>query len=132
MRLFFEGNRTANDPAARIRVERLARLIAGDQSISDFIREASKKIQHQALVNAISSLAAALLISLAIGAGAAALGRTAATMLAAEGSSLAMRALGVGVDIGVNASINSVAQLAMSDHAQSFGWTMLQNSLMEA
>ena len=105
--------------------------IAGDQDIGTFLRECSKKIRHQQMINAITTVASALLISLAAGAGAAMLGRLAATTLAGEGAGLAAKLLAAGVDVGINVSINSVVQLAQSPGQESTGWVLLENLLME-
>jgi hypothetical protein len=101
--------------------------IAGDQALGDFIRNAVKEIRHQQIVNALKSLAEALLLTLAAGAGAAAIARAAASLVA-EAGSLTFAA----VEIGVSAPINSLVQMALSgDGNASFGWTMLENGLMD-
>ncbi len=101
--------------------------IAGDQSLGEFIREAVKKIQVQRIVTALTTLAEALLLTVAAGAGAASIARAAASLVAEQGT-LAF----AGVEIAANASINSLVQMAISgDGNASFGWTMLENGLMD-
>lgn len=88
--------------------------IAGDQDLVDFLNTAAKDIRHQAIINAVVQLAAALLITLATGMGAAALGARAAAALATEGSGLAMRGIAVAADLATNVTINTAVQLAIS------------------
>ncbi|MDB4962489.1 MAG: hypothetical protein JWP01_2488 [Myxococcales bacterium] len=106
--------------------------IAGDQSLVDFFNQVRSKIADQRIINAVVSFAATLLITLGTGMAAAALGARAAGMLATEASSLAARGFAFAVDVSINASINSIVQLAQADTQQgSFGWVMLENTLME-
>jgi hypothetical protein len=101
--------------------------IAGDESLGDFFRKAVKEIHHQQIVSLLKTLAEALLITLVTGAGAAAIGRAAAMLVADAGTLTALT-----VDVAVNASLNTMVQMAMSgDGNASFGWTMLENGLMD-
>ncbi|MBV8762183.1 MAG: DUF4157 domain-containing protein, partial [Deltaproteobacteria bacterium] len=101
--------------------------IAGDQPLGDFIRKAIKEIRVQQIVNALVTLAEALLLTVVAGAGAAAIARAAASLVA-EADTLVF----AGVEIAANASLNSLVQMAVSgDGNASFGWTMLENGLMD-
>ena len=107
--------------------------IAGDRDIGTFLNEARTKIKDQQMWNAITKVAAALLISMVTGMGAAALGDMVAGALVTEASGLAAQLTATGVNIAVNASINSVVQLALAEDGTgpSFGMAMLENTLME-
>lgn len=119
--------RSAGLSAARTRFAQ----IAGDQSIADFLREGQEKVQHQQFVNALIAVGANLLINVATGMGAAAIGKAVATTLVGEAAVLA-GSIGAEVIQGVtNVAINSAVQYAMSGGEASIGWTLLENSLME-
>ena len=119
--------RTAGLAAARVRFER----IAGDQTLTEFCETARAKIRHQQVVNAVVKLGKDLLLTLAAGMGAAALGRMAAGALVGEAAGWAERGAAMIIDVSVNASVNSAVQVAMSDGKAEFGWAMLENTLME-
>ncbi|MDQ3370470.1 MAG: DUF4157 domain-containing protein, partial [Myxococcota bacterium] len=105
--------------------------IAGDQSIGAFLNAAVKQIRRRQLIKTIVSLAEALLITLATGMAAAAIGRMVASAIATQASGLAARSLAFAVDVSINASMNSVVQLAQADGRGSPGWAMLENTLAE-
>lgn len=101
--------------------------IAGDQALGDFIREAVHKIQVQRIIHTLTTLAEALLLTVVAGAGAASIARAAASLVAEQGTYAFAAA-----EIAVNAPINSLVQMAISgDGNASFGWTMLENGLMD-
>lgn len=106
--------------------------ISGDQDIGTFLREARDKIKDQRMWHAITSVATALLITLATGMGAAALADAVAGALVTEASAAAAQLFASGVNIAINASINSVVQLALADNGKASFWmALLENSLME-
>ncbi len=107
--------------------------IAGDEGITKFLREASESIRHQRMLNAITTVAKALLITVVTGMGAARLGQLAFEGLVADGVAVSrtMRIGAVALDIGINASLNSLVQFAQSDGTESPGWAMLENALAE-
>lgn len=118
--------------------------IAGDQNIVDFLRNAAKEIRHQQMLDAVLKLAGILLITVATGMGAAALGARAAAALATESSGFALRGLAFVADVSINVSINTAVQLAVSappgggkggergpSDGSVVGWALLENALME-
>lgn len=106
--------------------------IAGDQDIGTFLREARDKIQTQRMINAVTSLATALLITIATGMGAAVIAEAVSGALIADSVSLAAQ-LGRGaIQVAINAPINSIVQLAISGQDMSMGRALLENALMDA
>ena len=105
--------------------------IAGDKGLAEFFNEAHEKIRHQQFVSALVTLGATLLITIATGMGAAALGKAAAGALVGEAANLAEQAAALTVELAVNVPINSAVQLALADGHGSLGWAMLENTLME-
>lgn len=119
--------RSAGLTAARARFAQ----IAGDESITEFLREAREKIEHQQFINAIVSVGANLLITVVTGMGAAALGKVIAGQLIAESGGLAAQIMSQAVQGMVAVPINTAVQMALSDGKASLGSTLLENALME-
>lgn len=107
--------------------------IAGDQSLVDFMTEASKRIATQQIWNKFVTLAGTLLIMVGTGMAASMLGAAARAALLVEGAGTALRVGAVVADVGINVSINSMVQLAQGKDASvgDLGWTMLENALVE-
>lgn len=105
--------------------------IAGDKSLGAFVHETQEKIKDQAFWNAIQSFAVAMLLTVATGMGAAMIGSAVAGALATEASTLAVRVGAFALDVSINATLNSLVQVAMSDGQGSLGWMTLENVLME-
>ncbi|MBL9014319.1 MAG: hypothetical protein JNL83_09085 [Myxococcales bacterium] len=106
--------------------------IAGDEDIGTFLREAHAKVRTQQMINAVTTMAGALLITLATGMGAAAFAEVASVALVGESMTLAAQFTKGAIQVAISAPINSIVQLAVSGHDASFGKAMLENALMDA
>lgn len=106
--------------------------IAGDEDLGTFLREAQSKIRTQQMINAVTTMASALLITMATGMGAAMLAETASVALVGESMTLAAQFAKGAIQVAISAPINSIVQLAVSGQDGSFGKAMLENALMDA
>lgn len=106
--------------------------IAGDEDIGTFLREAQSKIRTQQMLNAVTTMASALLITMATGMGAAMLAETASVALVGESMTLAAQFTKGAIQVAISAPINSIVQLAVSGQDGSLGKAMLENALMDA
>lgn len=113
--------------------------LAGDRDLATFVQQSQRIVASQHFRAGVARLGGVLLLTVVSGGAAAALGAAAARsiLLAARTASLAgtgLRAAQVvafSAEVAINASLNSLVQLALSGPAHGYGWTMLENTLME-
>lgn len=113
--------------------------LAGDQELGSFVGQAQRIVASQHFRAGVARLAGTLLLTVATGGVAGALGAAAARsiLLGAEAAELstagmtAARLAAGSVSVALNATLNSAVQLALEGGARGRGWIFLENVLME-
>jgi hypothetical protein len=112
--------------------------IAGDQDIGTFLRESQEVVSSQRFRSSLVKLAGALVLTVVTSGVAAELGAGLAGLVGAgeaggalTAGALAARAGGAVLNLGLNVTVNSAVQYAMSEGHEAMGWALVENALME-
>ncbi|MEZ4360424.1 MAG: hypothetical protein R3B48_09600 [Kofleriaceae bacterium] len=112
--------------------------IAHDQDIGTFLRDAQRIVSSQQFRSGIVKLVGALALTVVTSGLASELGAGLAGLVgggeaggAIAGGTLVARTAGALVNVGVNVTVNSALQVAMSEGHDSMGWALVENTLME-